>query len=87
MGVSGGERGIRGFVTSLDADSGNEVWKTYTIPGPGEPGNDSWPGESWRTGGAPVWVTGTFDPELNLTYWGPAIPAPGSATRDRATHL
>ena len=76
VGVSGGERGIRGFVTSLDADSGNEVWKTYTIPGPGEPGNDSWPGESWRTGGAPVWVTGTFDPELNLTYWGTGNPGP-----------
>ena len=70
VGVSGGEWGIRGFVTALDADSGDEVWKTYTIPGPGEPGNESWPGDTWRTGGAPVWVTGTYDPKLNLTYWG-----------------
>ena len=76
VGVSGGERGIRGFVTALDADTGTEVWKTYTIPGPGEPGNDSWPGDSWRTGGAPVWVTGTFDPDLNLTYWGTGNPGP-----------
>ena len=76
VGVSGGERGIRGFVTALDADTGTEVWKTYTIPGPGEPGNDTWPGDSWRTGGAPVWVTGTFDPDLNLTYWGTGNPGP-----------
>ncbi len=70
VGVSGGEWGIRGFVTALDAESGDEVWKTYTIPGPGERGHKSWPGETWRTGGAPVWVTGTYDPKLNLTYWG-----------------
>ena len=76
VGVSGGERGIRGFVVALDAETGNEVWKTYTIPGPGEPGNDTWPGESWRTGGAPVWVTGSFDPELGLTYWGTGNPGP-----------
>ena len=76
VGVSGGELGIRGFVTALDAETGAEVWKTYTIPGPGEPGNDSWPGDSWQTGGAPVWVTGTFDPDLNLTYWGTGNPGP-----------
>src|SRR5215510_7287493 len=58
VGVSGGERGIRGFVVALDSETGNQVWKTYTIPGPGEPGSDTWPGESWRTGGGPVWVTG-----------------------------
>ena len=76
VGTSGGERGIRGFVVALDADSGAEVWRTYTIPAPGQPGSDTWPGESWRTGGAPVWVTGTYDPVLNLTYWGTGNPGP-----------
>jgi len=65
IGTSGGERGIRGFVTALDPATGATLWKTYTIPEPGEPGSDTWPGDSWRTGGAPVWVTGTYDPELN----------------------
>ena len=76
VGVSGGERGIRGFVVALDPETGDEVWKSYTVPGPGEPGNDSWPGDSWRTGGAPVWITGSFDPDLNLTYWGTGNPGP-----------
>ena len=76
VGVSGGELGIRGFVTALDAESGDEVWKTYTIPGPDEIGHDSWPADSWRTGGVPVWLTGTFDPELNLTYWGTGNAGP-----------
>jgi alcohol dehydrogenase (cytochrome c) len=76
VGVSGGERGIRGFVVALDATTGEQVWKTYTVPAPGEPGNDSWPGDSWRTGGAPVWVTGSFDPKLGLTYWGTGNPGP-----------
>ena len=70
VGTSGGELGVRGFVIALDAMTGDEVWKTYTIPAPGEPGSDTWPAESWRTGGAPVWVTGTHDPARNLVYWG-----------------
>jgi alcohol dehydrogenase (cytochrome c) len=76
VGVSGGERGIRGFVAAFDAETGAEVWKTYTIPGPGEFGNDTWPGDSWQTGGAPTWITGTYDPQLNLTYWGTGNPGP-----------
>lgn len=76
VGVSGGERGIRGFVVALDADTGEEVWKTYTVPAPGEPGNETWPGDSWRTGGGPVWITGSFDPALGLTYWGTGNPGP-----------
>jgi len=76
VGVSGGERGIRGFVTALDAETGEEVWKSYTIPAPGEPGSDTWPGDTWQTGGAPVWVTGTYDPELNLSYWGTGNAGP-----------
>ena len=76
VGVSGGELGIRGFVVALDSETGDEVWRTYTIPAPGEPGNDTWPVDAWRTGGAPVWVPGHFDPELNLTYWGTGNPGP-----------
>ena len=75
-GMSGGGYGIRGFVIALDADTGREVWKTHTVPAPGEPGSDTWPGETWRTGGAPVWVTATYDPALNQTYWGTGNPGP-----------
>jgi alcohol dehydrogenase (cytochrome c) len=70
VGVSGGEFGIRGFVAAFDADTGKPAWKTYTIPAPGEPGSESWPGETWRTGGVPVWITGSYDVESKLTYWG-----------------
>jgi alcohol dehydrogenase (cytochrome c) len=68
-GVAGGEYGIRGFVKAYDAKTGELRWTTYTIPGPGEPGNETWPGDTWKNGGAPTWTTGAFDPELNLIYW------------------
>ena len=70
VGTSGGEYGIRGFVIALDSVTGAQVWKRHTIPAPGERGSATWTGDSWRTGGGPVWVTGNYDPELNLTYWG-----------------
>jgi alcohol dehydrogenase (cytochrome c) len=70
VGTAGGEYGIRGFLAAFDAKTGKEVWRFYTIPGPGEPGHDSWSGESWKRGGGSVWVTGSYDPDLNLTYWG-----------------
>ena len=76
VGASGGERGIRGFVAALDPETGEEVWRSHTIPGPGEPGNETWPGDTWRTGGASIWITGSYDPELNLTYWGTGNPGP-----------
>ena len=70
VGVSGGEYGIRGFVAAFDAATGEAAWKTYTIPAPGEPGSESWPGDSWKTGGVPVWITGSYDPKTGLSYWG-----------------
>lgn len=76
VGVSGGEFGVRGFVAAYDADSGQEAWKTYTIPGPGEPGHDTWEGDTWERGGASIWMTGTYDPESNLTYWGTGNGSP-----------
>jgi alcohol dehydrogenase (cytochrome c) len=76
IGVSGGEFGVRGFLQAFDAETGNEVWKTYTIPGPGEPGHETWEGDDWKRGGASVWMTGNYDPETNLTYWGTGNGSP-----------
>ena len=72
VGISGGEFGIRGFVAAYDAETGKEAWRAFTIPGPGEPGHETWPagGEEWKTGGGPTWVTGNYDPATNLLYWG-----------------
>ena len=76
VGVSGAEAGIRGFIDAYDAKTGKRAWRFYTIPGPGEPGNDTWPGDSWKTGGGSTWVTGSYDPDLNLVYWGVGNPGP-----------
>ena len=76
VGVGGGEFGIRGFIAALDAQTGKEAWRFYTIPGPGEPGHETWKGDAWKSGGGSVWVTGSFDPDLNLTYWGVGNPGP-----------
>ncbi|MBK8648540.1 MAG: PQQ-dependent dehydrogenase, methanol/ethanol family [Gemmatimonadetes bacterium] len=76
VGVSGGEAGIRGFIDAYDATTGKLAWRFHTIPGSGEPGNESWGGDSWKTGGGPTWLTGTFDPELNTVYWGVGNPGP-----------
>ena len=70
VGVGGGEYGIRGFIAAYDAKTGKEAWRFYTIPGPGEPGHETWEGDAWKTGGAPVWVTGSYDPALNLDLLG-----------------
>jgi alcohol dehydrogenase (cytochrome c) len=71
VGVSGGELGVRGFVAAYDIETGKEVWKLYAVPAPGEPGSETWPkGDQWKTGGASIWVTGNYDPETNLTFWG-----------------
>jgi alcohol dehydrogenase (cytochrome c) len=71
VGASGGEFGIRGFVAAFDPQTGKEQWRTYTIPAPGEPGSETWPkGDQWKTGGGSVWVTGNYDPDTNIAYWG-----------------
>ena len=75
-GVAGAEFGIRGFIAAFDAATGKEAWRFYTIPGKGEPGNETWAGDSWMHGGASVWVTGAYDPDTNLTFWGIGNPGP-----------
>jgi alcohol dehydrogenase (cytochrome c) len=78
VGSSGGEFGVRGHLDAFDVETGDQVWRCYTVPKPGEPGSETWPadGEAWARGGANCWVTGTFDPETNLLYVGTGNPAP-----------
>ena len=87
VGSTGGDQGIRGFIAALDAATGAEAWRFYTIPGPGEPGHETWEPcppdpetycdpEAWKHGGGAAWLTGSYDPELNLTYWGTGNPGP-----------
>ena len=75
-GISGGEFPIRGFIDAYDPATGQRLWRFYTIPGPGEPGNDTWLGDSWKEGGSATWLTGTYDPESNVLYWPTGNPAP-----------
>ncbi len=71
VGASGGEFGVRGFVAAYDIDSGKELWRTYSVPAPGEPGSETWPkGDQWKTGGGSIWVTANYDPETRLAFWG-----------------
>ncbi len=76
VGTSGGDDGVRGFVAAFDAVTGKECWRFWTIPGPGEPGSESWPGDLYLRGGATTWMPGTYDPELNTVYWGTSNAAP-----------
>ncbi|MBI3693580.1 MAG: PQQ-dependent dehydrogenase, methanol/ethanol family [Acidobacteria bacterium] len=76
VGTAGGEFGIRGFLVAYDAKTGKEAWRFYTIPGPGEPGHETWSGDAWKQGGGSIWVTGSYDPDTNLTYWGVGNPGP-----------
>jgi alcohol dehydrogenase (cytochrome c) len=77
VGISGGEFGIRGFLDAYDAKTGAHAWRFWTVPGSGQPGNDTWgPGDAWKNGGVATWATGTYDPELNLVYWGTGNPGP-----------
>ena len=76
VGTAGGEYGIRGFIAAYDARTGKEAWRFYTIPGPGEPGHDTWQGDAWAHGGGSAWITGSYDPGANLIYWGTGNPGP-----------
>jgi alcohol dehydrogenase (cytochrome c) len=84
VGISGGEYGIRGFIDAYDAATGERRWRVYTVPGPGEPGHDTWEGDSWKVGGAPAWNTGTYDPATNQIFWPTGNPAPSNRGEGRA---
>lgn len=84
IGVSGGEYGIRGFIDAYDAATGERKWRFYTVPGPGEPGHETWEGDSWKIGGAPAWITGTYDPATNTTFWPTGNPSPSNRGEGRA---
>jgi len=85
VGSSGGDQGVRNWVAALDARTGDVRWKTYAIPAPGEPGSETWKDKNnaWQTGGGAFYVTGSYDPATNLTYWGSGNPAPGYDARYR----
>lgn len=80
VGVSGGEYGARGFIIALDATSGNQIWKQFTVPGPTEPGGKTWPKGAYKTGGGGAWLTGTYDAESDTLFWGVGNPGPWLAT-------
>ncbi|MBI1352889.1 MAG: PQQ-dependent dehydrogenase, methanol/ethanol family [Acidobacteria bacterium] len=82
-GVAAGDYGLNGWLDAYDAETGERLWRWYTIPRPGEPNHDSWEGDSWKTGGGGTWLTGSYDPELNLLYWGIGNPAPDFDGDDR----
>ena len=81
VGISGGEYGIRGYIEGYDPKTGERKWRTYTVPEPGEPGSETWEaaGDRWQNGGAPAWLTGSYDPELNTVYWGTGNASPWNA--------
>jgi len=76
VGITGGEFGVPGFLDAYDAASGRRLWRWYAVPKPGEFGNETWKGDSWKLGGSPMWLTGSFDPDLNLVYWTVGNPSP-----------
>jgi len=86
-GVSGGEYGVRGYLEGYEAQTGKQLWRTYTIPGPGEKGSDTWPGDSASHGGGSTWVTGSYDPELDLVFWGTGNPAPWNPLNRKGDNL
>jgi alcohol dehydrogenase (cytochrome c) len=75
-GIAGAEFGTRGFIDAYDVETGKRVWRFNTVAGDGEPGRETWAGDSWKVGGASTWITGTYDPELNLVFWGTGNPGP-----------
>ena len=84
IGISGGEYGVRGFIDAYDADTGKRKWRFYTVPGPSEPGHETWEGDSWKVGGAPAWNTGTYDAATNQIFWPTGNPSPSNRGEGRA---
>ncbi|MFT7470317.1 MAG: alcohol dehydrogenase (cytochrome c) [Kiritimatiellia bacterium] len=76
VGVSGAEAGVRGYIDAYNSETGERLWRTFTVPAPGEPGSETWQGDDWQTGGGSTWLTGSYDPELDLLYWTTGNPAP-----------
>ena len=78
VGAAGGDNGVRDWMAGLDAKTGKLLWRTYTVPAPGEPGSETWKDKNnaWRTGGGAIWVTGTYDPATHQTIWGTGNPVP-----------
>jgi alcohol dehydrogenase (cytochrome c) len=88
VGISGGDGPIRGFVAAYDPDTGKEVWRCFTIPAPGEPGSETWPrGDQWKSGGGATWVTGNYDPDTNLLFWGVGNGNPWVASEREGDNL
>ena len=83
VGESGGDGAFRGYLTAFYMNTGRLAWRFYVIPGPGEKGNETWKGDSWKYGGAAPWMTGSFDPQLNLIYWGTGNAASDFYDADR----
>jgi len=81
---AGGEYGIRGFVDAYDAETGQRKWRFNTVPEPGQPGNETWEGDSWKVGGAPGWITGAYDPASNQIFWTTGNPSPSNRGPGRA---
>lgn len=86
-GISGGEYGTRGFIDGWDPQTGKKLWRFYTTAAPGEKGGDTWPGETYVHGGAPTWLTGAYDPELDLVYWGTGNGGPWNAEARKGDNL
>ena len=76
VGIAGADYGTRGFIDAYDASTGQRAWRFWTVPQPGEPGGNTWAGESWQRGGGSTWLTGTYDSDLKLIYWGTGNPGP-----------
>jgi len=85
VGSTGGDGAFRGYLTAFDAKTGRLAWRFYTVPAPGEKGNETWKGDSWKYGGGATWMTGSYDPTLNLVYWGTGNAASDLYAGDRYT--
>jgi alcohol dehydrogenase (cytochrome c) len=83
VGIAGAEYGIRGFIDAFDTRTGKKAWRFWVVPGPGEKGNETWEGDSWKRGGGSTWVTGSYDVATNLIYWGTGNPGPDLYGADR----